>query len=162
MATSQDLGTPKCSAEERAWLLVYQKRLTGLYLTEAFNKQFPPARSHRVVSRHVTCIRNCTDVVRLQLQNLAEQFPWYERPPQEGEAGYAAMKKLQKQEEARERIKEKKRDLEGAADGGEHNARADTDDDGTPTHTGRAPREAEAARTTLAGEAQLFRETIES
>ena len=72
------------------------------------------------------------------------------------------MKKLQKQEEARERIKEKKRDLEGAADGGEHNARADTDDDGTPTHTGRAPREAEAARTTLAGEAQLFRETIES
>ncbi|CAF9937427.1 MAG: hypothetical protein ALECFALPRED_007247 [Alectoria fallacina] len=118
MTTSQDLGTPKCPAEERAWLLVYQNRLTGSYLTEAFNKQFPPARSHKVVSRHATRVRNCTDVVRLQLQNLAEQFPWYERPPEEGEAGYAVMKKLEKQNEARERIKEKKRDLEGAADGG--------------------------------------------
>ena len=74
MAIEQDLSTPQCSAEERAWLLIHQARMRGKKsLVEAFNNQFP-ARESADILRHAASVRD-DHKVHSQLQNLARQFP---------------------------------------------------------------------------------------
>lgn len=117
MAPSQDLSTPQCPAEERAWLLVNQRVLGfGKPLTAAFNKQFPE-RQHGDIQRHATGVRDCKDEVQSQLQTLAKHFAWYKEPPEEGERGYKRMMKLERQKKARDRIEQREqRELQRTGD----------------------------------------------
>ena len=74
MAMEQDLSTPQCPAEERAWLFIHQARMRGKKsLVEAFNSQFP-ARESADILRHAASVRD-DHKVHSQLQNLARQFP---------------------------------------------------------------------------------------
>ena len=58
-------------------------------------------------------MRDTKGDVQTQLQDLAEQFPWYEKPPEKGEPGYALMKELERQQEARDRKEQKQKLREG-------------------------------------------------
>lgn len=112
MASPKDFSTPKCPAEQHAWLLIYQKRLgRGTLLAKALNRQLPE-REHNNIFIHASPVRDAKGDVQTQLQDLAEQFPWYEKPPEKGEPGYAPMKELERQQEARDR-KEQRQKLRG-------------------------------------------------
>ena len=107
MASCQDLSTPKCPAEIRAWLLIYQKRIgTGKTLIEAFIKQFPD-RDHSHIQYHAAVVRDSNPALQSQLLDLAKGCSWYEDAPREGEKGYNYMKNLERQEAARERLRSK-------------------------------------------------------
>lgn len=115
MATAQDLSTPRWPAEQRAWLLIYRKRLFGKHLTNAFNRQFPE-RAPRVIIFHAAILRECKDDVQSQLQDLARQFAWYEDPPREGERKYKSMKTAESKWEARIRNKKRKKQIRDVLD----------------------------------------------
>lgn len=109
----QDLSTPQCPAEQHAWLLIYQKRLgRGTPLAKALNRQFLE-REHNNIFIHASRVRDAKGDFQTQLQDLAEQFPWYEKPPEKGEPGYALMKELERQQEARDRKEQKQKLREG-------------------------------------------------
>lgn len=123
MASSQDLSTPQWTAEERAWLCIYLYRIgRGKPLTEGFNKQFR-RRDNTDVQKHASIVHRCEDKIRLQLETLARQFPWYTDPPQEEEKGYKTKMRLKKQAEARRRKEQK--DLEREANLTEQDVGAD-------------------------------------
>ena len=106
MAPKQDLSTPKCPAEERAWLLMHQTRSRRKKsLIEGFNKQFPARESADILMRAAHVRKD--HKAHSRLQDLARQFPWYKDPPKEGERGFESMKKIEKQNEARDRMKNK-------------------------------------------------------
>ena len=105
MDPSKKLSTPHWPAEQRAWLLVYSRRLgMGRQLKEAFVRQFPD-RQYSNIGRHVAHVSNEDESVQSQLLELAKQYPWYEAPPQEGETGYKYMKRMENMQEARKRMK---------------------------------------------------------
>ena len=107
MASSKDLSTPHCPAEVRAWLLIYQNRIGwGKPLIEAFSNQFPECDKHHAL-QHASNVRACDRDVQSQLLDLAKQFSWYEEPPRKGERYYKRMKRLERLQEARERMKTK-------------------------------------------------------
>ncbi|KAF6241910.1 hypothetical protein HO173_000622 [Letharia columbiana] len=109
MASPKDLSTPQCPAEQHAWLLIYQKRLgRGTPLAKALNRQFPE-REHNNIFIHASRVRDAKGDVQAQLQDLAEQCPWYEKPLEEGEPGYALMKNLEKEQKARDRKEQKQK-----------------------------------------------------
>ena len=103
MDSSKDLSTPQCPAEQRAWLLIYQKRIGwGKPLEKAFEKQFSDRRYYQILY-HAARVRDADERVQSQLLELAKQCSWYEDSPQEGESGYKRMKRLEKIQEARNR-----------------------------------------------------------
>lgn len=85
------------------WLGMHQN------LCKAFNKQFGPAREAKGILIHAAVVRDASDEVRTKLLDLAKSFAWYEDPPQEGERGFASMKKFERQKEARDRRNQKKK-----------------------------------------------------
>lgn len=107
MASSKDLSTPHCSAEARAWLLIYQDRIGwGKPLIKAFCIQFPECDKYHVLV-HAANVRDCDREVQSQLLDLAKQCLWYEEPPEKGEKYNKRMKRIEKQKAARERMKTK-------------------------------------------------------
>ena len=110
MDSLKELSTPQCPAEHRAWLLIYQKRIgLGKQLEEAFEKQFPD-RQYSHILFHAAFVRDADERVQSQLLELAKQCSWYEESPQEGESGYKRMKRMERLQKARDRIKSKLRD----------------------------------------------------
>ena len=102
------LGTPRCPAEHRAWLLIYQKRLgLGRQLTEAFEKQFWDRRQDNIIY-HAGYVRDADEDVQSQSLELAKRCSWYEDSPQEGTRGYKRMKRYEKHQEARKRLKSRR------------------------------------------------------
>lgn len=81
MPSEQDLSsmsTPNCTAEERAWLLVYTERiLHKRLLCRAFNNQFALGRSYKSVLIHAYFVKSCNAVVKSRLLGLAKSMPWY-------------------------------------------------------------------------------------
>ena len=71
------MSTPQCTAEERAWLLVYSKRIYRKQLSIAFHDQFPSGRTDRNVLRHAYYVSSCDAAVKSQLLDLAKTMPWY-------------------------------------------------------------------------------------
>ena len=71
------MSTPDCTAEERAWLLVYSKRIYRQSLSGAFHDQFPSGRKDRNVLRHASHVNSCDAAVKSQLLDLAKIMPWY-------------------------------------------------------------------------------------
>lgn len=107
MDPSEKLSTPQCPAEHRAWLLIYQKRIgKGKRLEEAFEKQFWDRRQYNI-PYHAARVRNADEEVQSQLLELAKQYSWYKDSPQEGMSGHKLMKRLERLQEARDRIKSK-------------------------------------------------------
>lgn len=107
MASTKDLSTPHCSAEARAWLLIYQNRIGwGKPLIKAFGNQFPECDKHHALV-HAANVRDCNREVQSQLLDYAMQFSWYEKPPQKGERYYKRMKRIERHQAARERMKTK-------------------------------------------------------
>ena len=105
MASKQNLSTPDCPAEIRAWLLIYRKRIgVGKPLVEAFIKQFPD-REHYHILHHAACVRDSSPALQSQLLEFAKQFSWYEDAPRKGGKHYKRMKVLERHEAARERLK---------------------------------------------------------
>ena len=105
MDPSKKLSTPQCPAEHRAWLLIYQKRIGGgKPLVQAFENQFSDHQYYHILN-HAANVRNADEKVQSELLELAKQCSWYEEAPREGERNYKRMKKLEKQQEARDRIK---------------------------------------------------------
>ena len=105
MDSSKKLSTPCCPAEHRAWLLIYQKRIgLGKPLEEAFQKQFSDRRQD-YIPFHALHARDADERVQSQLLELAKKCSWYEDSPQEGMSGYKRMKRLERLQEARDRIK---------------------------------------------------------
>ena len=100
------LSTPRCPAEHRAWLLIYQKRLgMGRQLREAFEKQFWDRRQDNI-HYHAAYVRDDDEEVQSQLLELAKKCSWYEASPQEGMRGYKRMKRYERYQEARKRLRE--------------------------------------------------------
>ena len=107
MDSSKKLSTPQCPAEQRAWLLIYQKRIGwGKPLEEAFEQQFPDRQYYHILY-HAAIVRDADERIQSQLLELAKQCSWYEDSPQEGKSGYKRMKRLERLQEARDRIKSK-------------------------------------------------------
>ena len=170
-SSSNNLGTPRCPAEQRAWLLVFQNRLgTTKRLSEAFKKQFPN-REHSQVIRHANSVRDCKSETQSQLLELAKQCPWYVDKPQEGERGYKQVKRAENQNAARVRRArqkkefrdfeaQKRRDFEEMQGSEEQDTRSGIDNDEILPRTGGHPQEAEAAKTSLAGESAAFSERV--
>ena len=105
MDSFQKLSTPHCPAEHRAWLLIYQKRIgRGKPLKEAFEKQFPDRRYYNL-NYYAANVRDADESVQSQLLELAKQCSWYQDSPREGESGYKLMKRVERLQEARDRIK---------------------------------------------------------
>ena len=71
------MSTPTCTAEERAWLLVYSKRIYKKTLSTAFRDQFPSGRKDRNVLYHAYNVNSCDAAVKSQLLDLAKTMPWY-------------------------------------------------------------------------------------
>ena len=72
------MSTPNCTAEERAWLLVYTERiLHKRLLSRAFNKQFASERSDQSVNCHAQRVKSCDAIIKSQLLGLAKSMPWY-------------------------------------------------------------------------------------
>ena len=71
------MSTPQCTAEERAWLLVFSKRIYGPSLSRAFYDQFPSGCKDRKVSGHAYNVNSCDAAVKSQLLDLAKTMPWY-------------------------------------------------------------------------------------
>ena len=105
MDSFKKLSTPHCPVEHRAWLLIYQKRIgLGKQLREAFEKQFEDRRQDKIVF-HAVNVRDADEKVQSQLLEFAKTCSWYEDSPQEGQSGYKRMKRFEKMEEARNRLK---------------------------------------------------------
>ena len=122
MAPSKCLSTPKWPEEERAWLLVYQKRLgDGKPLCKAFNEQFEK-RESRTIKKHASLVGKCSDEIRSQLLDLAKTYTWYEDPPQEGTKEHERMKKVEKKQQAKDRRSQWKREVESESKGNSANA----------------------------------------
>ena len=102
--SAENLSTPKCCAEHRAWLLIYQDRIGwGKTLEEAFRTQFPDRQYYHILY-HAANVRDAEKHVRAQLLDLAKQFSWYEDPPKKGEFGYKQMKRVERRQLARQRL----------------------------------------------------------
>ena len=71
------MSTRDCTAEERAWLLVYSKRIYGKSLCRAFNDQFSSGRQDWNVLSHASNVKSCDAAVQSQLLDLAKTMPWY-------------------------------------------------------------------------------------
>ena len=71
------MSTPSCTAEERAWLLVYSNRIYGKQLSRVFHDQFPSGCKDRNVLYHAYNVKSCDAAVKSQLLNLAKTMPWY-------------------------------------------------------------------------------------
>ena len=125
MASAKDLSTRRCPAEVRAWLLIYQKRFgQGKPLIEAFNRQFPGREDHHL-QYHAARVRDCDAAVQSQLLDLAKGFSWYEDPPREGGRNYKRMKRLEKRQEIRDKMKS--RDLTMLEDVAKEGVAADSE-----------------------------------
>ena len=76
--TRSSISTAKCTAEERAWLLVYTNRISQKkILSHAFNKQFASKRRGTTVQRLANNVKSCDAAVKSQLLDLAKTMPWY-------------------------------------------------------------------------------------
>ena len=72
------MSTADCTAEERAWLLVYTNRISQKkVLCQAFNKQFASKRRQMIVKRLANNVKTCDAAVKTQLLELAKTMPWY-------------------------------------------------------------------------------------
>ena len=76
----------------------------GQSLKEAFQKQFSDRRQDNI-QFHAASVRDADKGVQSQLLELAKKCSWYEEPPQEGRSGYKLMKRLERLQEARDRVK---------------------------------------------------------
>ena len=76
--SQSSMSTAKCTAEERAWLLVYTNRISQKKaLCRAFNKQFASKRRNTDVQRLANNVKTCDAAVKTQLLDLAKTMPWY-------------------------------------------------------------------------------------
>ena len=110
MDSLKELSTPQCPAEHRAWLLIYQKRIGwGKPLEKAFEKQFSDRQYYHILYQ-AALVRDADERVQSRLLELAKKCSWYEESPQEGESGYKLMKRVERIQEARDRIKSRLKD----------------------------------------------------
>ena len=75
----------------------------GKTLVKAFSNQFPDSATHHTLY-HARHLRYCDEAVLAQLMELAKRCAWYEEPPKKGERYYKRIKRLERQEAARERL----------------------------------------------------------
>ena len=71
------MSTPDCTAEERAWLLVYSKPIYKKTLSTAFHDQFHSGRANQNINYHAYLVNACDAAVKSQLLDLAKTMPWY-------------------------------------------------------------------------------------
>ena len=130
MASSPNLSTPKCPEEQRAWLLIYQRRLSmKKILVKAFSKQFP-GREDTDILRHAARVLNSSSEVKSKLEKLAATYPWYKDPPKKGEKYYRNTIRAKEREKAIERKKQKK--LQRKADSANQDVDLDADEPAVP------------------------------